>query len=317
MALDNESPHDAQVKYFPVAPVKYVLMSICTLGIYDIYWHYKNWKTVKVRDESRILPLARAIFYPFWFYSLLTDIAKHSGRGALSAWAYRAVLAIAVIVLSAVSRLPDPYWLLSFLTFVPALPAIIAIDRENAAAGVTMPPAFGYRPVNFVAFLLGGPIVVFLVLQAAGMIPGTAVVPGSALTERQLEFLLEEEILGEGEEIIYFYSEGLYSIKEGGQFISADYVTSYWFDPEDDELYSAFAAYEDIQRFDIDWTDSALEDTIVTVRLDDGDYFSLWLSGEESGDKRFVTEMKRNWRLRRDNFMVPREATNPDLSLVD
>jgi hypothetical protein len=29
--------------YFPVSRLKLAVMSTCTLGIYELYWFYKNW----------------------------------------------------------------------------------------------------------------------------------------------------------------------------------------------------------------------------------------------------------------------------------
>lgn len=33
--------------YFPVSNTKLVLMSLATLGFYELYWFYKNWVFVK------------------------------------------------------------------------------------------------------------------------------------------------------------------------------------------------------------------------------------------------------------------------------
>ena len=36
--------------YFPVSNTKLVLLSVCTLGLYEFYWFYKNWALVKERE---------------------------------------------------------------------------------------------------------------------------------------------------------------------------------------------------------------------------------------------------------------------------
>jgi hypothetical protein len=33
---------DAEVRLFAVSPVKLVVLSVCTLGFYQIYWFYKQ-----------------------------------------------------------------------------------------------------------------------------------------------------------------------------------------------------------------------------------------------------------------------------------
>lgn len=47
---------------FPVSPLKLVVMSTVTLGIYEIYWFYKNWKLVKQQTDRDIMPFWRAFF---------------------------------------------------------------------------------------------------------------------------------------------------------------------------------------------------------------------------------------------------------------
>src|SRR4051812_24345977 len=50
--------------YHHVSPVKFIIYSICSLGLYNTYWFYKNWRYVRDRDGSNIRPFWRAIFSP-------------------------------------------------------------------------------------------------------------------------------------------------------------------------------------------------------------------------------------------------------------
>ncbi|MCP4690466.1 MAG: DUF3857 and transglutaminase domain-containing protein, partial [Desulfobacterales bacterium] len=114
-------------RYFPVSLQKFTIMTIFTLGLYKIYWFYKNWKYIRERDNSRIHPLARAIFAPFWCYSLLKDINGHSGNGRMPA----ALLALLYFVIAACWKLPDAYGLLPFFSFLVLLPAVFKIAELN------------------------------------------------------------------------------------------------------------------------------------------------------------------------------------------
>lgn len=33
--------------FFTASTLKLVLMSVCTLGLYELYWFYKNWVLIK------------------------------------------------------------------------------------------------------------------------------------------------------------------------------------------------------------------------------------------------------------------------------
>ena len=137
---------------------------------------------------------------------------------------------------------------------------------------------------------------VYFILSGIGFLPSAMVLPGDMLWERDLAYLRTQEILGEEEEILFFYSEAIMSISESGQFISNQYVTSYEVDPEDGEFYMGRAAYEDIADINVVWATSPLEHTVVTISTKECDEFELWLSEGSGGDKKFVAELKRLWK---------------------
>jgi hypothetical protein len=56
--------------YFPVSPLKLVVLATCTFGLYEIYWFYRHWGVVRERHNSGIVPFARAFFAPLFCYSL-------------------------------------------------------------------------------------------------------------------------------------------------------------------------------------------------------------------------------------------------------
>jgi hypothetical protein len=52
--------------YFPVSITKLVVMSLFTCGLYQILWFYKNWRLIKNREHSDIMPVWRSIFPVFF-----------------------------------------------------------------------------------------------------------------------------------------------------------------------------------------------------------------------------------------------------------
>lgn len=55
--------------YIPA--VRLVALSIASMGLYEIYWIYRNWRYVKERDGLQITPFWRGIFGIFFCHSLL------------------------------------------------------------------------------------------------------------------------------------------------------------------------------------------------------------------------------------------------------
>jgi hypothetical protein len=286
----EQPPVVAAPQYFSPTPLKFIAMSVCTFGLYELYWSYKNWRFVKDRDDLDIMPLGRAFFYPLWHYALLTQLNTTLRSKVLSIWLFRAALAAILIALNITIRLPDPYWLVSTLTFVAFIPAILAMQSRSRS----------FHPSNLIAYLLGGPLFLLVVLSAIGFLPSTMVITHDQLWDRDIAYLRDNEILGPDEKIAYFYSEGIWSIAEGGQFFSDQFVTSYSRDVDTGETYLDYVEFSRISDIDVVWSESWLDVTIVTITTDEDYQFTLWLSAEEGGDRMFVNQMNNVWYLSRN-----------------
>ena len=114
--------------YFSVSPLKFAIMNICTIGLYVLYWFYKNWHHIKQKNNSNIMPFWRAFFSPLWAYSCFKQIFEEP---TLNQSHNAGVLALAYFFSCASARLPEPYWLLSLFTFIFIYPANDAVTKLN------------------------------------------------------------------------------------------------------------------------------------------------------------------------------------------
>lgn len=135
--------------FFPVGATKLVVMSICTFSLYELYWFYKNFRCMQGHGRD-IWPIPRAIFFPFTAYSLFDHVRK-SGIELQAGG-----LAVAVFLLNVSWRLPDPWSLVSILTFLPLLPARRAIERLNDEAAPDADGNTVIRGWNYAAVVFGG-----------------------------------------------------------------------------------------------------------------------------------------------------------------
>ena len=67
---------DADVKYFNISPLRLWLSSFFTLGLYDIYWSYRNWSAYKKATKDDVEPLFMAIFNFLTVFSLQDKIQR-------------------------------------------------------------------------------------------------------------------------------------------------------------------------------------------------------------------------------------------------
>ena len=116
--------------------------------------------------------------------------------------------------------------------------------------------------------------------------PPTRVLPGSELPSGYRTLLIEHGLLEPDERLEYFYSGGLFTILEEGNFYTDRRVVSY--ETVDGVLLEASATYASIEAIDTAFSTGFLDSTVVTIRKTDGEEFLLLLSNEEGGDRAFV-----------------------------
>jgi hypothetical protein len=79
--------------FYVVARKKLAILYIATLGLYGVYWFYKNWSNYKncssdkLNVDRSIWPVARGIFSIFFTHALFREIKAYGRRkAALAAW---------------------------------------------------------------------------------------------------------------------------------------------------------------------------------------------------------------------------------------
>jgi hypothetical protein len=283
------------VAYHHVAPLKFAILSVATLGLYDLFWFYKNWKYVRQRDQSGIRPFWRALFSPIWCYALARDVAARSNRLSPT---FAGVVALFYVALVLASRLPDPWWLLTFATFIPLLAVVREIGTINRELGVRSAYYARFGPGSILACLLGMPFVAWSVLLSINLLPSTQVVDGGQLSAWHRNFLRMQHIIEETEQIRHFYSIGVFSIKDDGNLVTDQRIISYWRDPDSRELVIESARYEEVRDIQFE-RGSPLSDSTLTVVNQDGSKFILLLSTEADGDQRCLETAQGLWRQKR------------------
>lgn len=122
---------DAGSPFFSISLKKLVIMSIFTLGIYEIYWFYRNWKFLKEKHGFKVIPLARAIFSPIFCYSLFNTVKSYATQHEIEVKYKPSTLTVCYVLLVLTNRAPSPLDILSFLTFIPLLSVQKTINDLN------------------------------------------------------------------------------------------------------------------------------------------------------------------------------------------
>ncbi len=126
-------------EFYPVSLLKFVTLNVFTLGIYYLFWVYKNWQWLReVRNED-ISPIWRTIFSGLTNYFLFRHFSKGQAVGYPWFGWLAAPLAILILMDSALNRyidrtaeVPDiVVWISLFNVLLP-LPAAMQVLKLNA-----------------------------------------------------------------------------------------------------------------------------------------------------------------------------------------
>jgi uncharacterized protein DUF4234 len=164
--VGKPSPATATFPLFPVATHKFIILSICTFSIYELYWCYQYWKRLKTESGESLSPFWKACFAPLWGFSLFRRIrATAASNGVVTEWS-AGVLGTFYFILSALWKLPDPWWLISLASWLPIIPVQQAAQRVNEchAASAAEGRNDNYTTANIVTIVIGGLLLVLAIV---------------------------------------------------------------------------------------------------------------------------------------------------------
>lgn len=105
-------------------------MSVFTLGLYEIYWFFKNWQCIQRREKTKIIPAMRGLFAVFYCYPLFRHIASHPAPAnapkVRAGW-----MALGWIGMNIIAYLPDPLSYISVFTIVFLIPIQKKVNLIN------------------------------------------------------------------------------------------------------------------------------------------------------------------------------------------
>ena len=142
-------------EYFYVPTKKLVILCVLSFGFYELYWFYKNWKAVKTQEEKKLSPFWRAVLSVFFCYSLFKRMILSATQKGYTTKKSAGMLAVVYIVFTVLYELPDPFWLISFLTFIPLIFISDAIRFNNAKLNVDFSQIHSLKRIEVLLTIFG------------------------------------------------------------------------------------------------------------------------------------------------------------------
>jgi hypothetical protein len=165
--------HDSRVnsaagnKYYVVSNKKFLLLYISTLGIYSVYWFYKNWSLYKKSTGESMLPVMRGIFSIFFAHSLFRKVDSSIQEKSIPySWSPK-MLATVYVISALVANFSDRLAtkgigspITDFLGLILAFSAGWALYRAQGAINMACNDPHGaanadITPANIIWIILG------------------------------------------------------------------------------------------------------------------------------------------------------------------
>lgn len=171
----------APTQFLYISAPRLVLTSIGSLGIFEAYWIYKNWRYYKEKHDMAMRPFWRGIFGIFFIHSLFRAIRDDPDMRAVKPATFDASwLATGWVVLAIVNRVIDrihvvpasiamPLALVSVVFFVPVQRYINEVNEHSPTPLPYSPWSFGQilcLAIGLIIWALAGLGLVFEMLLA-------------------------------------------------------------------------------------------------------------------------------------------------------
>ena len=293
IAISEESEiaaigEEGELPFHCVSTMKLTLLSLATIGLYQIFWFYKNWALVKARSGRNIRPFWRAVFSPFFCHSFASEVNSVADSAHAEQKLNPEIIAVIYAGLILAQGLPDPYWLIGWFSFVPLIPIAWQIRRVHETIRPGFESTIGWGGWSYAILAVG---IIPAGVAVIGMLgPPTRALRQSEIPSSYRETLVEAGVLEPDEQIQFFYSGGLFSILEDGNLLTEDRVIGY--ETVGGELYVASATYPEIREFEVEVSESFVSDTILTIATLNGDEIMIFVSAEDGRDKEFVSYLQ-------------------------
>jgi len=162
--LGVEKSQLAEPPFFAVSLLKFTVLSLCTFGIYELYWFFRHWKRIRARGEPTISPFWRAVFIVFYCYSCFERIKRAGIFRGIDPVPPVGVLAVCYILATISWRLPDPFSLISFLNVIFLLPVQSYANKINAVDSPHHDPNSKFSTWNWLAVVVGGLLFILAII---------------------------------------------------------------------------------------------------------------------------------------------------------
>lgn len=153
---------DTTQAFYVISPTKMMVLFIATLGAYQLYWHYKNWRNHQQLSlahgspDADIWPWARMIFSVFFVHSLFREVKAlgdaHQRETDFDVGTQATIMVVLMIVSTILGRIPETssYSLMAqFLSLILLVPTMFVYRNAQRFINTSCGDPEGASNANF------------------------------------------------------------------------------------------------------------------------------------------------------------------------
>lgn len=294
----RKKPDCVGIAFYPVSLTKLIALSVITVGIYPMYWFYRNWQYVKRKEANSLMPIARGLFNYLWYYPLykrlVADSDERYKKNQLPGTFVAILMAAAYFVLTMVANIGSA----TLFAFIASL--LLLLPLANYINHIQQPDEEAYRYNSrwllrhTVMSILFIPLLVLLYGGQFNLLPNQEVVEGNDIWGHDIKYMQRKGVIPAGEDIVLFYSDAWLSVRNDGNGFTENRVFSYWLDDNDSFNYKS-EPLANVSKINPHYSTKWDEDSTVTIILDDESEFVLYLPSESNMDRKFVKLLRDKW----------------------
>lgn len=288
-------------RFYPISMKKFILMNVFTLGLFHVFWSYKNWIYIEKENKKSFWSFPRSFFYAFTFYSFNSWVNKKSMNDSDSENGYSNDIAIFILIglISAFvfNAFNDSVFevLIILLVVLCYAPFVRFFSNLNNEKNINFEKNSELTVLHYIFFICAFPLVVYTVVAPFNLFNEHDVILGEDIYESQIKYFKAEGLIGNEEGIKMISSTAMFDIRDNGSGFSDKSVFRYW---QEDEggFYFYSKPLSEISKID---TRAEEEYTVLELSFSESDFLDLYILNSESMDGDFIKALKEEWKTAR------------------
>jgi hypothetical protein len=106
----------------------FIVLSVVTLGLYELWWIYKSWRFFQDKEKSKIMPAIRTVFSIFFLIPLFIKIHKLADNKGYKHSYSSVLLFLGYLIINLLGLLPTPFFIAGIISFIFLIPPFKALN---------------------------------------------------------------------------------------------------------------------------------------------------------------------------------------------